>query len=77
MDTQVDSEILASILEYDMILVSGGDIDILGPDLVVNSHEDMHTTKPFSILDELMTSQPTHNLTNTTTSTTSSTISHP
>ena len=62
-----------------MISLSGGesDIDLLRPDLEVNSHDDIHNTKTFSILDELLARPPTHNSTNTTTSTTSSTISHP
>ena len=43
-----------------MISLSGGesDTDLLGPDLGVNSHEDIHTAKSFSILDELIASPP-------------------
>ena len=37
----------------------------------------MRTTKPFSILDELLASPPIHNTTNTGKSTTSSTTTHP
>ena len=78
MDSQTDSETLNNILENDMILIRGGesDTDFLGPDLDVNCCEDIHTTKPFSILDELMPSLSTHNSTNTTMSTPSSAISH-
>ena len=78
MDSQIDSETLNNILENDMISLSGGESDanLLGPDVDVNSHEDIPTTKPFSILEELLTSPPTHNSTNTTTSTTSSTTFH-
>ena len=48
-----------------MISLSGGesDTDLLGPDLGVNSHEDINTTKPFSVLDELIASPPIHNST--------------
>ena len=62
-----------------MISLSGGesDTDLLGPDPDANSQEDMHITKPFSILDELPASLPIRNSTKTTTSTTSSTISYP
>ena len=84
MDSQIDSNLLDNILENDIIsLISGeSDTDLLGPDLDLNLHEDMDTTKLYSILDELMASPPTHNTkqqysTNTTTSTTSSTILHP
>ena len=76
MDSQVDSE---TLLQNDMISLSGGesDIDLLGSDPCIYSQEDMRTTKPFSILDELLTSPPICNSTNTNTSTTSSTITHP
>ena len=83
MDGQIGSETLHNILENYVISLSGRESyrDLLVPDLDVNSHEDTHTTnhaqRPFSILDELMTSPATHNSTITTTSTTSSTISHP
>ena len=79
MDSQVDNEILNNLLENDMISLSGGesDIDFLGSDPDTNSREDMRTTKPFSILDELLASPLIRNSTNTTTSTTSSTITHP
>ena len=78
MDSQVDNEILNNLLENDMISLSGGesDIDFLGSDPDTNSREDMRTTKPFSILDELLASPLIPNSTNTTTSTTSSTITH-
>ena len=78
MDSQLDSETLNSILENDIILESGGESDtgLPVPDLDVNSHEEIHTMKHFSILDELVASPSTHNSTNSTTSTTSSTHSH-
>ena len=78
MDSQLDSETLNSILENDIILESGGESDtgLLVPDLDFNSHEEIHTMKQFSILDELVASPSTHNSKNSTTSTTSSTISH-
>ena len=83
MDGQIGSETLHNILENDVISLSARESyrDLLVPDLHINSHEDTHTTnhahRPFSILDELMTSPATHNSTITTTSTTSSAISHP
>ena len=83
MDSQIDSELLDSMLEKDIILLSSEetDTDLLGSDLDLNLH-DIDTTKPYSILDELMACPPTHNTkhqysTNTTTSTTSSTICFP
>ena len=62
-----------------MIPLSGGesDIDLLGPDPDTNSREDLCTTKPFSILVELLASPPIRNSINTNTSTTSSTTTHP
>ena len=62
-----------------MISLSGWELnaDFLGPDWDVTYHKYVHTTKPFSILDELMASPPTHNSANTNTFTISSTISHP
>ena len=64
MDSQIDSEILDNILENHIISLSGGesDIDLLGPDLGLNLHEDIDTMKPYSILDELMASRPTCNI---------------
>ena len=78
-DSKTDSKILGNILENDMISLSGGEshVDLLGSDLSFNSREVIHTMKPFSILDDLVASPPTHNFTNTTTSTTSFTIFHP
>ena len=78
-NSKTDSDILSNILENDMISLIGGElhIDPLRPDLSLNSHEDIHTMKPFSILDDLVASPPTHNSTNTNTSTTSFTIFHP
>ena len=71
MDSQVNSEALNNLLENDMISQSRGEpnIDLLGSDPDTNSREDMHITKPFSILNELVDSPPTRNSTNTTTST--------
>ena len=79
MDSQVDSKTLNNLLEHDMISLSGGesDTDLLRPHLDTNSQEDMHTTTPFSTLDELLASPPIRNSTNTTPSSTSSTIAHP
>lgn len=73
MDSQTDSETLDNISENDISLIRGGelDTDFLGPDRDVNSSKDIHSTKPFLILDELMPSLLTHNSTNTTMSTTS------
>ena len=78
MDSQLDNEIPNNILENDINLVSGGelDTDLLVLELNLKSHEQIHTTKPYSILNQLVSSPPIHNSTNTTTSTTSSTISH-
>ena len=78
-DSKTDSDILSNILENDMILLIGDElhIDLLRPDLSLNSHEDIYTMKPFSILDDLVASPPTHNSTNTNTSTTSFSIFHP
>ena len=79
MDSQIEGKTLDNFLENDMISLSGWelDTDFLGPDLDVIYHKDVHTIKPFSILNELMTSLPTHNSTNTNTFTISCTISHP
>ena len=79
MDSQIDRKTLDNFLENDMISLSGWELntDFLGPDFDVIYYKDIHITKPFSILQELMASPPTHNSTNTNTSTTSSTISHP
>ena len=73
MDSQVDSETLNSLLENDIISLSGGesDKDLLGSDPDTNSWEDMCIKKYFSILDELLASPPIHNSTNTDMSTTS------
>ena len=62
-DSQIDSELLDSILENDIISLSGGksDTDLLGHDLDLNLNENMDTTKPYSILDELVACPPTHN----------------
>ena len=78
MDSQIDSETMEKMLQNDTISISGGEsnADLPVPALDVNSHEDINTSKPFSILDELMVSLPTHNSTHTTMSTTSSTIYH-
>ena len=79
MENQLDNEALSNIFENDIYLLSGGesDTDLLGPDLDVNSHEDIHTMKPFSRLDEMLPRPPIHNSTNTTMSTTLYTITHP
>ena len=74
MDSQVNSEALNNLLENDTIWPN---IDLLGSDPDTNSREDMHITKPFSILNELVDSPPTRNSINTTTSTPSCTITHP
>ena len=62
MDSQMNSELLDKILDDDMISLSGveSDVDILGPDLGLNLEEDLDTTKPYSIIDELMDGPPTH-----------------
>ena len=68
MGSQIDSETMEKMLQNDTISISGGEsnADLPVPALDVNSHEDIHTSKPFSILDELMVSLPTHNSTHTT-----------
>ena len=62
-----------------MVSLSCGesDTDLQGSNPGANSQEDMHTTKPFSILDELLDSPPICNCTNTTASTTYFSIAHP
>ena len=61
MDGQIYSKTLNNILENDMISLSHGSSDtyLLGLDLDINSHEDIHTMKPFSILNQLP-GQPTN-----------------
>ena len=58
----MNSELRGKILENDMIWLSGGesDVDLLGPDVGLGLEEDLDTTKPYSIIDELMDSPPTH-----------------
>ena len=61
----MNSELRGKILENDMIWLSGGesDVDLLGPDVGLGLEEDLDTTKPCSIIDELMDSPPTHHTT--------------
>ena len=80
----MNSELLEKILEDDIISVSGGksDVDLLGPDFGLDIEEDLSTTKPYSIIDQLMDGPTTHHSkyrhsTNTITSTIFSTVSHP
>ena len=80
----MNSELRGKILENDMIWLSGGesDVDLLGPDVGLGLEEDLDTTRPYSIIDELMDSPPTHHTkyqhsTNTITFTIFSTVSHP
>ena len=63
-DSQIDSKIVDNILENDIVLLSGGESDtnLLGPDMGLNLHEGMNTTKPYSILNELMAIPPNHNI---------------
>ena len=84
MDSQMNSELLDKISEDDMISLSGGesDVDLLGPDLVLDLEEDSDTNKPYSIIDELLDGPPTHHTqyqhsTNTIISIIFSTVSHP
>ena len=58
----MNSELLNEMLERDIISLSGGecDIDLLGPDLGLDPKEDLNTTKPYSITDELMDGPATH-----------------
>ena len=82
--SQINSELLHKILEDFIISLSGGesDVDLLGPDFGLDIEEDLNTTKPYSIIDELMDGPTTHHtkyqhFTNTITSTIFSTVSHP
>ena len=64
MDSQMNSELLDSILGDDVISLSSGesDVDLLGPDLSLGFEEDLDTTKPYFIIDKLMDGPPTHPL---------------
>ena len=80
----MNSELRDKSLEDDIIWLSGSesDVDLLGPDLVLDLEEDLDTTKSYSIIDELMYSPPTHHAkyqhsTNTIMFTILSTVSHP
>ena len=42
MDSQVDKETLNKLLENDMVSLSCGDINLLGPDLHAHYQEDGH-----------------------------------
>ena len=58
----MNSELLNEMLEGDIISLRGGesDIELLGPDFGLDLKEDQNTTKPYSIIDELMDGPPTH-----------------
>ena len=83
MGSQMNSKLLDKILEDDMISLSGceSDVDLPGTDLGLDLEEYLDTTEPYSIIDELMDSLPTHHtkdqhFANTITSTIFSTVSH-
>ena len=83
MDSQMNSELLNKILEYDIILLSSceSDIDLLGLDLDVELEEGFDTIKQYSIIDKLRDGPPTHHTKhqyslNSITSTLFSTVSH-
>ena len=83
MNSQINNELPNIILEDDIISLSGGEseIDLLVPDFGLDLDEDLDTTKPYFIIDELMDGPPTHHTkyqhsTNTITFTTFSTVSH-
>ena len=62
MDSQMNSELLNEMLEGNIISLSSGEsnIDLLGPDFGLDPKEGLNTTKPYSIIDELMDGSPTH-----------------
>ena len=62
MDIQINSKLLDKILEDYMMSVSRGqfDVNLLGPDLGLDLEEDLDTTNPCSIVDELKDGSPTH-----------------
>ena len=82
MESQTNIELLDKILEDDMISLSGGESDVvlLGADPSLDVEKDLDTTKPYSIIGELIDGPPTHHTkyqhsSITTTSTIFSTVS--
>ena len=62
MESQMSRELLDKFLEDDIIALSGGELDdnLLGSDMEENFENHHPSTKPYSIIDELMDNPPTH-----------------